>query len=352
MADLFDLQDEIAQSIASALQVKLSGIPAPLQQYKPRLPAYEALLKARHYNGTFRPDLLPRAKECFEQAIALDPKFALAHCEYAFYFYTMAVVGALPANQALPLMRSQARKALELDPSLPEGHAMLGYVTAFLEYDWKEAEKLFRLAMSRDPVPVLVRSLYAFNYLLPTGRPVEALQQLELALQEDPLNLFSRTQRAGCLAAAGREQEAAQRLHEVLEFNPSMVIAQVALASHHASRGELPQALALCEKAHALAPLPQVIGLLAGLLSRTGSKPRSEELLATLPPGDAFGVPRGWGMYHWVLREFDAEANWFEKAIDQHDPNGFVLLRLWAGRELRSTPRWAGLMRRLNLPES
>ena len=159
MADLFDLQDEIAQAIASALQVKLSGTPAPLEQYKPSLPAYEALLKARHYQAALRPDLLPRVKECFEQAIALDPKFALAHCEYGFYFLAMALVGALPANQALPMVRSLARKALELDPSLPEGHAMLGSVAAFLEHDWKEAERRFRLAMARDPVPVFVRML-------------------------------------------------------------------------------------------------------------------------------------------------------------------------------------------------
>ena len=67
--------------------MKLSGTPAAAQQYKPSLPAYEALLKARYYCAKFRPDLLPRIKECFEQAIALDPKFALAHCEYGNYFF-------------------------------------------------------------------------------------------------------------------------------------------------------------------------------------------------------------------------------------------------------------------------
>jgi tetratricopeptide (TPR) repeat protein len=250
------------------------------------------------------------------------------------------------------MMRSQAQKALELDPSLPEGHAMLGYVAAFLEYDWKEAERRFCLAMARDPVPVFVRSLYAFNYLLPIGRSAEALQQLELALQEDPLNLILRFDRAACLPGAGRDEEAAEAFREVLEFNPSMVFAQLALASYHASRGELDQALELCEKAYILAPLPQVIGFLAGLLMRIGETRRAEELLQKLPPGNAFGVPRGWGIYHWVLREFDAEADCFEKAIDQHDPIGFVLLRTFIGRELRSTPRWAGLMQKLNLPES
>jgi tetratricopeptide (TPR) repeat protein len=117
-------------------------------------------------------------------------------------------------------------------------------------------------------------------------------------------------------------------------------------------RGELDQALALCEKAYAVAPLPNVIGLLAGLLKRTGDTRRAEELLERLQPGDAFGAPRGLAVYYWVLREFDAAADWFERAIDQHDPAGVVFLRVWYGRELRSTPRWAGLMRKLNLPEA
>jgi serine/threonine protein kinase/Tfp pilus assembly protein PilF len=348
MADLFDLQDEIARSIASALHVKLAGTPAP---YKPSLPAYEALLKARYCFGTFRPDLLAHAKECYEQAIALDPKFAQAHCEYGNYFWGMALAGALPANQALAMIRSLAERALELDPSLPDGHAMSGIVAVYLKYDWEEAERRFRLATARDPVSINVRLYYTW-YLQLIGRPAEAVQQISLGLQADPLNLTLRQNRAVFLAGAGRDEEAAEGFREVLELNPSMVLAQLSLAGLHASRGELDQALALCEKAYAVAPLPSAIGGLAGLLKRVGDSRRAEELLQKLQPGEAFGVPRGLAAYHWTLREFDAEADWLEKAIDQHDPYGALFLRLWYGRELRSTPRWAGLMRKLNLPES
>src|SRR5580704_762365 len=347
MADLFDLQDEIAQSIASALHVTLAGTLAP---YKPSLPAYEALLKARYCFGTFRPDLLAHAKECYEQAIVLDQKFAQAHCEYGNYFWGLALAAALPANQALPMIRSLAEKALELDPSLPDGQAMSGIVAVYLEYDWKGAERRFRLAMARDPVSVNVRLYYTW-YLQLVGQPAEAVQQTNLGLHADPLNLTLRQNRAVFLAGAGRDEEAAEDLREVLKLNPSMVLAQLALASLHASRGELDQALALCEKAHAVAPLPSGIGLLAGLLKRTGDVQRAEELLQKLQPADAFGIPRGLAIYHWVLQEFDAEADWLAKAIDQHDPYGALFLRLWYGRELRSTPRWAELMRKLNLPE-
>lgn len=351
LADVFAVQDEIAQAIASALQVKLSGTPAVPQQYRPSLPAYEALLKARHYLGQFRPDLFPRAKECFEQAIALDPKFALAHCEYGSYFFQMAVIGALPANQALPLMRSLAQRALELDPSLPEGHMSLGGAAAFLEHDWTEAERRFRLAMARDPVPPFVRLNYAMSYLLATGRPAEAVQEIERALQEDPLNSTLLMYRAVNLVAAGRDEEASQAYREILELNPSVSPAHTALSTLSLLRGELDQALALMEKAYALAPsMPNHIGILAGLLVRAGDRRRAEELLRKLPPAEAFGAPRALAVYNWVLGEFDAMADWLEKALDQHDPSAMLLPRLQYGRELRSTPRWAGLMRKLNLP--
>jgi len=352
MADIFELQDEIAQAIASALHVKLSPQSAPAAQYKPNLPAYEALLKARHYFQSLRPESLPRIKEFFEQAIALDPKYALPHCEYGIYFLMGAAVGSLPANQTLPLVRAHAQKALELDPSIPEGHAMLGVVASYLEYDWKEAEKRFRLAMARDPVSPLVRWLYAITYLEVIGRPAEAVQQLELALQEDPLNPFVQLQRGILLVAAGRDEEASRRFREILEFNPNVAPALGLLATLHLLRGELDEARALTEKAYTLAPyVPNAIGVMAGMLCRAGDTARAEELIRKLP-FDAFGAPRALATYYWMRGDLNATADWIEKAIDQRDPGALVMLRLWYGRDLRSTPRWAGLMRKLNLPET
>ena len=278
--------------------------------------------------------------------------FALAHSEYGQYFFSMALAGALPANHALSVMRSQAQKALDLSPSLSDAHAMLGGVAALLDYDWKEAERRFRLAMAHDPVPVNVRLWSAGSYLLPWGRPVEALQQVERGLQEDPLNLTMRILGAGCLAAAGQDEEAAEGYREVLRYYPDIPSAQVHLAACHVQREELDQALQLSERACALAPLPHAIGLFAGLLKRTGDTRRAEGLLQKLQRVEAFGTPRGLAVYHWVLQEFDAAANWYEKVIDQRDPWGPVYLRSWYGKELRSTPRWAGLMRKLNLPAS
>jgi tetratricopeptide (TPR) repeat protein len=159
--------------------------------------------------------------------------------------------------------------------------------------------------------------------------------------------------RAAALIAAGRDEASGERLREILELNPALAPSLYALGTYHVARGESDEALALMEKAYTLTPLvPNVIGLLAGLLMRAGDTRRAKELLGELQPGDAFGAPRGLALYHWVLGELDTMADWIGKAIDQHDPGAMLMPRLRYGRELRSTPHWAVLMRKLNLPEA
>jgi serine/threonine-protein kinase len=349
MADLFDLQDEIAQTIASALRVKLA--PGP-ERYRPSLPAYEALMKARHLVGLFRPDLFAQMKEYYEQAIALDPKFALAYSEYGSYFFSMAFGGVLPAKQALPKMRSLAERALELEPALSDAQALLGGVAALLDYDWAEAEKRFSAAMLGDRVSANVRQWFAGAYCLASAQPAEGLRQMELILQEDPLNLLWRAMRSACLAALGRDEEAAREYLNILEYEPGMAPAQMHLAGYYTYRGDWDRAFAHAKKASELAPLPNAIGLAAGLARRLGDHRYADELLNKLQPAEAFGIPRGLGVYHWSIAEYDAAADWFEKSIDQRDPWGCIYFWSWYGRPLRSTPRWATLMRKFNLPES
>jgi eukaryotic-like serine/threonine-protein kinase len=190
LADVFAMQDEIAQSIASALKVKLSGKASSghKQRHTPAVAAFEALLKARHYGALFTPESFRKAKDYFEQAIALDPQFALAHVELGLHFCLTAIATILPARQAMPLVRAQAQRALEIDPDLPEAQAMLGVVAALFDYDWLEAKRRFQLAMAHESLPWFVRFAYAAWYLTFVGRYDEAVSEFRGALQADPLN--------------------------------------------------------------------------------------------------------------------------------------------------------------------
>ena len=170
LADVFAVQDEIATAIANALQVKLAGESVGRRRYTPSIPCYEAYLRALHESQKLTPDAMARSKEWYERAIALDPGFALAHSMFGFHFAQLANYGLLPAHEAMPLVRSEARKALAIDPSLPEGHATLGLVAGLYDYDWQEASRRFELAMAGDPVPSQVRRYLRF-VLPPAGWP-------------------------------------------------------------------------------------------------------------------------------------------------------------------------------------
>jgi hypothetical protein len=117
-------------------------------------------------------------------------------------------------------------------------------------------------------------------------------------------------------------------------------------------REEPEKALAAFERAYEIAPSsPGAIGVLAGFFLRSGDVPRANEILEKLPAA-AFGGPRARAYVHRICGDLEAVAGWFTKAVDQRDPIISSTIRLWYGRELRSTPYWTRLMHRLNLPDA
>jgi len=131
----------------------------------------------------------------------------------------------------LTLAREEAQKALALDPALPEANALMGVMAGNCDYDWKEAERRFRLALAQDPVPTQVRELHAIFYLLPMGQLEEAIEELRRALQQDPLNSVTRYRYAISLAAAGISYESESELRQVLEIDPRFFPPRYTLAS-------------------------------------------------------------------------------------------------------------------------
>ena len=350
MSDIFAIQDEIAQAIVAALQVTLSGESVPVRRYTPKLPAYEAYLKALYYMQKFTPETMSRSRECFEEAILLDPEFALAHSAFGNYFAQLATYDLLPAHEAMPRVRLEARKALDIDPSLQEGHAMLGMVAALYDYDWTEAERHFQLATAHEPVPAQVREYYGMYYLLPVGRYKEAVEQQERARKEDPLNLFGRVSLAPSLRAAGRHADALSELHKVCQLDENFWPAYFLLGIVHASEGTFAEAFSCAEKAYSLAPWMAVnTGLLAAMLKQTGDLKRSEELLQKLLPGEAYAAPLGLAHFYLYCGELDKAIDWSEKAIEQRQPAVLFFLNVGVP-QLRSSPRWPELARLLNLP--
>ncbi len=351
LADVFEVQDEISAAISSALKVKLSPQAAAVVRHKPALPAYEALLEARHFHWKVTAESLDQARLFHEQAIALDPQYALAHALYAEHLIGRAGMGYSPLREVAPAIRTLAQRALELDSSIAEAHGALCVLAAIYDYDWHEAGHQFALATSGGRGSPLVQFDCGVYYLQVSGRWQEALEQLQLAVQADPLNLMYRAVLGGLLLALNRYDEAEEILLQSRDLDPDFYLTNQYLAGLYLFRQKYAEALAFIEKAFALAPrFAPAVGLYAALLVRMGEPDRGREILKALGAGEAYGASRGLAHFHSLCGDIDAAADWCERAIEERDPSILVFLQSKSGETLRASPRWPGLAALMKLP--
>ena len=347
--DIFAVQDEISAAIAAVLETRLAVRPEGRKRYTPKVAAYEAYLKARHYQWKVTPEALLRSRELYQQAVALDPQFALPYAGLAEHYFIYSSF-----MDARDLGRESARRALDLDPALPEAHAWLGIFAAIFDYDWKAADRRFQLALSQQPVTPLLRHWYGYFYLRLVGRALEAAAEHRRALEEDPLNLIIRVGLAVSLRAAGKDDEAAEEARKILELDPNFTAAYT-LQACDVTKMALPDALAYAEKGFSLVSgNPLASGLLAGLLVRNGDRARAEDLLRVFGDAQAYGAPCGFAIFHLLCSEIEQAAEWVEKALEQrqHQMVAMLLLTPPYGPMLRSSSRWPRLARMMNLPEA
>jgi serine/threonine-protein kinase len=347
LTDVFAIQDDIAEAIASALKVKLSLEPRR-HGGTTNLAAYEACLRGRYYWAQLTPESLDRSRQLFEEAVALDPQFAAPYCYLGEDLFATALSPMTDDDRGLLFdkAKSAAATALRLDPSMLEAHALLGSLAGVCERDWSEAARRFDLAMAGEAITPHTRVHYGLH-LLWMGRIEESLRQYQRAVDEDPLNAASRLNIVGCLAVLRRTREAAEHLRKIVGFEEN-AWAQMLLALIHFIDGNLAEASESARIAHSRVRwLPFISGLLAGLLERSGELAEAQSVLAELSPPDAPGVPIAWTIYHLARNEPDRAADWFEKAIQQREPwLTFQLLRLGFFDE---NPRRLELLRMLKL---
>ena len=210
--DIFQIQEEIAAAIATALQLRLSGTRI-ISATQNRLDSYNHYLKGRYQWGERTGDALKRSIVHFEHAVKADPTFALAFAGLADAHTLLADYGIHSAREALPKAKAAAEKALELDPDCAEAYTSLALIRTLFDWRWGEAEGLYRKAIELKPSYVTAHHWYAVDYLALVGRFSEAVPEIEIALELDPLSGILREGRA-FLRTLSREYERAVELYE------------------------------------------------------------------------------------------------------------------------------------------
>ena len=239
----------------------------------------------------------------------------------------------------MPLARAEAFELLKLDPANRQAHSLLCVVAAAYDYDWKEADRRYRLATAD-----VDWSGFPFNsplYLLPLGRLPEAINELRKALEQDPLHVLYRVILAYVLHVAGELELAFEEAHKALEMDDAQWSSYWVLAWIHAANGNSTDALNAAEHAVPPGAVARPRDRAAGGCARPIRKPpagggASCNALGAAPRSP--GVPVGLAVYHLVCLEFDAAADWLEVAIEERETLAALYIR---NASLRSQPPWS-----------
>lgn len=348
MTDVFAVQDDIAEAIATELKGKLGARSATPHRYEPSLRAYDLFIKGRAHLIHFTPESWNRARSYFEQAIGEDAQYAAPVAELGLGYFISGMHGMQPMREVVPMVREQAGRALELDPEDQRPRFLLGAIALAGDYDWHAAEGHFLASMDLPNISADARWIYGSLFLGALGRFDASTDQMRRAVEQDPLNPTWRAIWAAHLIHAGEHDAAVREARRAVELEPTYFVAHQLLGESYAAAGQVAQAIASFEEAHHQAPWNAMpTGLLAGTLAQAGAHERARAVLATMGDNPSPRWGRVW--YHLHTGEMDAVADWYERSIDMRDPFALVYAAAPQLAPLRAHPRWPAIARMMHL---
>ncbi len=356
MSDLLATQRAIAAEISNKLQLKLSGEEKGLtKRYTDNNEAYQLYLKGRfHFAKRTKDDIL-KGIEYFQQAIKLDPNFALAYARIAESYASMPAYPYLPPKEAFPQAMAAAQRALEIDPTLAEAHTFLAYCLAVYDWNWEEAEREFKRAIELDPHNSPARFRYGQIYLAPLGRSDEAITEINKALEMEPLDLNMGGNLAWVYFSARQNDRALEQAKKTYELEPSFLTARWNLCQAYMVNGMYAEAIALSEKNLEADPTIQFMLQVAGYAyAESGRRRAAEEVIERFKD---LAKKTQYVMSYWVASIY--------AALGDKDKAFAELENAFAGRDwylhrlrvdpfwepLRDDPRYKDMLKRLNLTE-
>jgi len=358
LSDLLDVEQELTRTILEKLRLSLSGPEAErLAGRGTRNPeAYQLYLKGRHFSeGTA--DEMDRGLEAFEQAVRLDPDYALAHAAIAEAYMLRVLHGTSNPDDARRAAREALDRAVAIDPDLPDVHIVAGNVRLLFDWDWTGAEAEFRKAMEAAPASSLAQMEYAWCQWS-AGRYDEALMHSRKALDLDPLSRGPMHHVGFTYLGARRYPEAVAAFRKTLEVYPEWIWGWVKMGIAYAYDGKTEDALAAAEQAEALVEkggeTPLLRAWLGVLYARAGQPGKARAALARLDElsrGQSVDATDVASVYA-AMGENDEALEWLERGYAAHAPNMTFVAALVFFDGLRPDPRWRNLMQRLGPPWS
>lgn len=352
LSDALELEDEIAAGVASRLRSDLVGGDLPRRRPAVSPAAHQAYLEGRYHFARATPEALARAEQCYQDAIALDQSFARAFDALAELHWFLGFYGGARPRDAFGQSTWYALRALELDESLAETHALLGMLRKELDYNWPEVERELSRARELSPSSLEVRLRYAISGLLPHGRVEEALAEVEAVVPMDPLSPFVRWW-CGAMAYLARQSERAiDEGRFILRLDPKHFLGHWLVGMGLEQVGELDTAARAMERAIGFSGgIPFTLGFGMVPIGRAGYHERVRGILRELGETASSGYvpPSTFALGHVGLGEWDDALRFLDEAIDERDPIIMPITSYSFLDPIRDDPRYRRLLEKMNL---
>ena len=352
LSDALELEDEIAAGVASRLRADLAGGTISRRRTAVNPAAHQAYLEGRYHFARATPEALARAAQCYQDAIAIDPSFARAYDALAELHWFLGFYGGARPSDAFGQSTWYALRALELDESLADTHALLGMLRKELDYNWPEVERELARARELNPSSQEVRLRYAISGLLPHGRVEEALAEVEAIVPMDPLSPFVRWW-CGAMAYLARQTERAMAEGRfIVRLDPNHFLGHWLVGMGLEQVGELEAAARTMERAIELSGgIPFTVGFGMVPIGRAGHHERVRGILKELDEAASSGYvpPSTFAFGHVGLEEWDDALRLLDEAIDERDPIVMPIASYSFLDPIRDDPRFSRLLQKMNL---
>ena len=352
LTDIFAVETEIAKAIADTLQAKLTGSEQHVIAARPTesTEAHELYLKGRYFWNKRTGNDLKKSIDYFQQAIAVDPNYALAYAGVADAYVWLPGYTAGTPRDCYPKAKAAATKALQLDDTLAEAHTTLALAIWLYDFDSAQAIREFQRAIELNPNYAIAHQQYGNNTLAALGRFDDAIVEGKRAVELDPLSLVINTDLGSDYYYARRYDEAIAQLRKTLEMDPGFYIAHLVLGQVLDAKGARDAAIVECQKARGLNDDPSVLGVLARAYGLSGNKMEAEKILDQLKKvsQERYVSAYSFALVYLGLGDKEEALRWLEQSYQDRAGSDIGYIRVDPLLDpLRADPRFEALAEKI-----
>jgi DNA-binding winged helix-turn-helix (wHTH) protein/TolB-like protein/Tfp pilus assembly protein PilF len=353
--DIFAVQDVISERVASALALKLTGEEKKglAKRYTDNLQAYDLYLKGHQHWSTFTRAGREASINYYNEALKIDPGYALAYTGLANSYTVIGIYGPLSPAEAMSKAQGAVRKALELDPELGQAHVAAGALKMFYERDWPGAERELKRAMELNPNDADAHNLYGY-YLHAAGNFEESITSMRRAIQLAPQWHVPEVDLLESLFYARHYDDAIEQSRQRIRLEPNSGHAYYNLGRSLTQKGLYSEAVAEFQRGinypgmgeHMKGRLMAELGYSYAV---SGNREKAVRMLEQLKEKSNPWRPMQFAKIYAGLGDKDQAFAWLAKAVNEQFPFAFDVKAEPHFDPLRADPRYAELLRRMNL---